>query len=186
MLFVTCGQITDNLPCIAIIGTRFCQAQHPSGGNAFTIPFLAGSSFPYHFTPPDAFFNSSRMLSLSLLGFCHRLCFCHVAHRQKAGNGCFHLSCWRDCNAEQRCRVLPKMLLPFWSVAALLSTFTSSTPAPIRCEVELLLHLIAFMVKGGTPDSFGVILAAGRNQDIIRCIDCIGKQQAVTRRLCVN
>jgi len=48
-----------------------------------------------------------------------------------------------------------------------------------------LLHLIAFIIKAKRR-FFGVILTAGWNQDIIRCIDCIGKQQAVPRRLCVN
>ena len=46
------------------------------------------------------------------IGFCHRLRFCHIAHRQKAGNGCFHRLACGNCNAEQRCTELfLKMLL---------------------------------------------------------------------------
>lgn len=77
--FMPCGQITDNFPASPLLES-ILPSSASVGRERFTISFfLAGLFIPMSFHLQTLF-----QLFVSFhIGFCHRLRFCHIAHRQK-------------------------------------------------------------------------------------------------------
>lgn len=77
--FMPCGQITDNFSCIAIIGINFAKLCIRRAGTFYDFLLLAGLFIPISFHLQTLF----QLFVGFHIGFCHRLRFCHIAHRQK-------------------------------------------------------------------------------------------------------